>query len=257
MMVPKTLFALLVTLISVTACSAFAPPCVQRGSPSIRSIRSIGSENFSNNQRCCHRDAHHAVLSAEKGGGGGGSDLNFDSFLSSLPSPEAVKENIMEGKMGERGELYVIAQFGLLLLIAIGSVPIIGDALEYLIGPSLIFIGLFLVYKGAADLQDNLSPWPIPADPKSGRGSLINQGIYSQIRHPMYTGLIVGMTGLSLVTDSVSRMLLTCLLYFVLDAKSEYEETELIRAYGASYKEYRREVPGKFLPSSINDLFAQ
>ena len=31
----------------------------------------------------------------------------------------------LKGKFGERGEQYVIAQFGLLLLIAIGSVPVV------------------------------------------------------------------------------------------------------------------------------------
>ena len=124
----------------------------------------------------------------------------------------------LKGKFGERGEQYVIAQFGLLLLIAIGSVPFVGGALAFFLGPSLILAGLFSVYRSAADLQNNLSPWPVPSDPNSGRGSLIDEGIYSYIRHPMYSGVLFGMIGLSLITDSVMRLLLTGALYFVLDA---------------------------------------
>ena len=35
----------------------------------------------------------------------------------------AVKENIQSGDVGERGEAYVVAQFSLLLFIALGTVP--------------------------------------------------------------------------------------------------------------------------------------
>lgn len=149
-----------------------------------------------------------------------------------------------KGSVGERGENYVIAQFSLFLFIAIGTVPFIGDALVDLLGPSLILAGLYLVYRSAADLGDNLSPWPVP--PK--KGGLVDGGIYSYIRHPMYSGALLGMTGLSLITDSVTRLLLTIALYFVLDAKSEFEESKLIEIYGSSYEDYRSEVKEKFFP---------
>ena len=127
-----------------------------------------------------------------------------------------------------------------------------GDLLPFL-GPLFILAGLFVVYRAAADLKDNLSPWPVPAE--SGRGSLINGGIYSSMRHPMYSGLLLGMTGLSLATDSITRLVLTCGLYFVLDAKSDYEESKLIERYGNEYKDYQVEVKGKLIPSGIKELF--
>ena len=174
------------------------------------------------------------------------------SFLSSLPSPDAVKENTLEGKFGERGEQYVMAQFSLFVFIALGTVPIVGDFITPFLGPSFILVGLILVYKAATDLKNNLSPWPAPTDPKSGRGSLIDGGIYSYVRHPMYSGVLFGMFGLSLLTDSVVRMLLTLTLYFVLDAKSDFEEEKLIETYGAQYEGYRNEVKGKFLPLDLH-----
>jgi len=160
----------------------------------------------------------------------------------------------LKGKVGERGEQYVIAQFSLFFFIAIGSVPIIGDALISLLGPVLILGGLFLVYRAVFDLKDNLSPWPTPADPESGRGSLINEGIYSYIRHPMYSGSLFGMAGLSLITDSATRFLLTLALSFVLDAKSDFEETKMTEAYGAEYVEYKGKVQSKFIPP-LTDIF--
>ncbi|KAK1738153.1 protein-S-isoprenylcysteine O-methyltransferase [Skeletonema marinoi] len=176
-----------------------------------------------------------------------------NNILSSLqlPSPEAVKENILEGNVGERGETYVVAQFSLLFFIAIG----VGDVVTTILGPVFIIAGLILVYKSAADLKDNLSPWPVATDPKAGRGSLINEGIYSYIRHPMYAGLLLGMTGLSILTDSITRLLLTFALYLVLDAKSDFEEASLVKTYGSDYGEYKAKVKSKFFPLDVNSVF--
>eukprot|EP00580_Thalassiosira_gravida_P004411 CAMPEP_0201625952 /NCGR_PEP_ID=MMETSP0493-20130528/1547_1 /ASSEMBLY_ACC=CAM_ASM_000838 /TAXON_ID=420259 /ORGANISM="Thalassiosira gravida, Strain GMp14c1" /LENGTH=239 /DNA_ID=CAMNT_0048095999 /DNA_START=52 /DNA_END=769 /DNA_ORIENTATION=- len=236
-MVSKTLSTLSFSVLCALKCSAFMP----------HTHRSL--INRSTN---CSNKNYHAVLLAVKGNGG-----ELDSILSSLPSPEAVKMNMVEGKVGERGEQYVVAQFGLLLLIAIGGVPFVGDDMSSFLGLSLIFAGLLSVYKAATDLKSNLSPWPVPADPKSGRGSLVDEGIYSYIRHPMYSGVLFGMIGLSLVTDSVTRLLLTGALYFVLDAKSNYEEEKMIDAYGLEYEDYQMRVQGKFLPPGVNDIFAK
>ena len=157
-----------------------------------------------------------------------------------------------KGKAGERGEQYVIAQFSLFLFIAIGGLPIVGDALFSVLGPTLILSGLFLVYRSAVDLDNNLSPWPVPT--QSGRGSLVDGGIYSYLRHPMYSGSLLGMAGLGLITDSVTRLFLTVLLYFVLDAKSDYEETKLIEKFGSDYEEYKMRVQGKFCPPNMNSI---
>ncbi len=183
--------------------------------------------------------------------------LDVSNIVSSLqlPSPAAVKENIFEGNVGERGETYVIAQFSLLFCIAIGTVPFVGVLLTSILGPAFIVAGLILVYKSAADLKDNLSPWPVPTDPKAGRGSLINSGIYTYIRHPMYSGLLMGMAGLSIFTDSTTRLMLTFALYLVLDAKSDFEEASLVKTYGSEYVEYKAKVQHKFFPLDVNSIF--
>jgi protein-S-isoprenylcysteine O-methyltransferase Ste14 len=163
----------------------------------------------------------------------------------------AVKENIKSGDVGERGEAYVVAQFSLLLFIALGTVPVVGDALSFTLGPGLVGVGLVIVYKAAVDLGTNLSPWPTPADPSTGRGSLVDTGVYSLMRHPMYSGLIFGMTGLSVATDSALRLLLTAALYLVLDAKADYEECKLMETYGNEYIMYMLKVQDKIIPFSL------
>lgn len=230
--IPKaTLFLVFVGATMIAACSAFVATPAR--------YTSIAKPERQ----------HLSTLYAEE------NDDVIDKALESLPSPDTIMDNVMDGKFGERGEQYVILQFGLFLFIAIGNVPIIGDTLFTLLGPLLILTGLVAVYKAAADLKDNLSPWPVPTDPESGRGSLVNSGIYSYVRYPMYTGVLLGMAGLSVITDSVIRLLLTCTLYYVLDIKSDYEEQKLAETYGGDYEKYKQDVTEKFFPADLTKVF--
>ena len=201
------------------------------------------------------KSVNKSVLAAsEKENVEAANDLNIDVLSSlQLPSPEAVKDNILEGEFGERGETYVVAQFSLLFFIALG----LGDFLTTILGPAFIVAGLILVYKSAADLKDNLSPWPVATDPNNGRGSLIDEGIYNYVRHPMYAGLLMGMTGLSILTDSTTRLLLTFALYLVLEAKSDFEEKSLKEMYGSEYDEYKAKVNSKFFPLDVKSIFTK
>lgn len=216
-----------------------------RGIALIPLLIAATSSAFAPQLRPCRLHGHHDrrrlssdfILLLEKD-----DDVSVDTYLS---SPLQVPSSVLKDG---RGEKYVLAQFSLLFCIAIGTIPLIGDALSSFLGPSLIVTGLVLVYKSAADLKDNLSPWPVATDPKSGRGSLVRDGIYSYARHPMYSGLLFGMIGLSIFTDSTFRMMLTFLLYVVLDAKSDFEEASLEKTYGSEYAEYRANVQSKFFP---------
>jgi protein-S-isoprenylcysteine O-methyltransferase Ste14 len=220
-------------VVVIPSCAAFAPTtarvCKYVAQPKLSNILHVQKENTD----------------------------GIDKILESLPSADTIRDNIMNGKFGERGEQYVIAQFSLFLFIAIGNVPFIGDTITTFLAPLLIISGLFAVYKSAADLRDNLSPWPVPTDPESGRGSLVNTGIYAYVRHPMYTGVLLGMAGLSIITDSVARMVLTCALYYVLDVKSDYEEEKLGEIYGEEYRKYQQDVKGKFFPADPMRLWSK
>lgn len=90
-------------------------------------------------------------------------------------------------------------------------------------GPGLLLGGTVVVFKAFADLgSDSLSPFPSP--PKGA--ALKMDGIYSQMRHPMYTGLLMVMAGLSIASNSADRLLLTGLLWYLLEVKADKEEGE-------------------------------
>ena len=173
-----------------------------------------------------------------------------------IERPKAIWRRVVvasPGEWGNRGEGYVAAQFGILLCIALGTVPLVGGLIDAVLGPALIFLGLGVLYASAIQLGDALTPFPAPLKgaPSGGDGGprLIRSGVYSLVRHPMYAGTLCGMAGLSVLTDSAMRLILTVVLASVLDAKSDYEERGLEEAY-PEYAEYRRQVEGKFVPRS-------
>jgi len=137
---------------------------------------------------------------------------------------------------GTRGEVYFAAQAGLILCILLGGVPILGEPLQAVLGPLLLLSGLLIAVLSVADLgSDSLSPFPKPTT----SGSLKTTGIYAQMRHPMYTGLLMIMLGLSVSTNSADRLLLTGFLYYLIEVKSDKEEIFLMEEYGNEYKAYQ------------------
>lgn len=162
----------------------------------------------------------------------------------------AIKDNAFKGELGTRGEIYVVAQFSILLFVLIGTIPIIGNTFISIIGPFLLLSGIAIIVLGVLDLGSSLSPWSVPVD--NNDSTLIKTGMYQYIRHPLYSGLIASCTGLGIITESSTRLLLTILLIYVLNLKSNIEEQELINKYNNDYKNYQKDVTGKFFP---NELF--
>ncbi|GKY99524.1 hypothetical protein MPSEU_000906500 [Mayamaea pseudoterrestris] len=174
-------------------------------------------------------------------------ELDWDRLSDSV---SGVKENVMQGEVGQRGELWFIAQLVCLLGILGGGVPFIGNALFFLLGPGLLLIGAAAILLSVMDMGSALSPWP---KPPSGQG-LITDGLFAQCRHPMYAGLLAACAGLAVVTDSVPRLVLTAVLYAIFQSKSNLEEYELSQMYGQEYSSYKAQVPDKFVPKAIMDV---
>jgi len=158
------------------------------------------------------------------------------------------------GTPGKRGELYFGAQTALVLLVLVGELPLVGDPLKFALGSGAIFGGVGAIIAGVVELGDQLSAWPVPATSSSSQkkedGLIVDTGIYSLVRHPIYAGLISICGGLGFVTDSTVRIFFTILLYYCLEKKSEFEEGKIIEE-DPSYILYREEVRGKFIPHEI------
>lgn len=106
----------------------------------------------------------------------------------------------------------------------------------------LAIFGVVIVLLAILQLNKNLSPFP---SPKSG-SQLIKTGLYKFIRHPIYTGIILTFLGFSIYSESIYRLIITAILYFLFLLKSGYEE-KLLQKKFSEYEEYRSKT-GRFFP---------
>jgi protein-S-isoprenylcysteine O-methyltransferase Ste14 len=115
-------------------------------------------------------------------------------------------------------------------------------------------LGVSMILISIVEMGPALSPWPQP--PKNNNNNnkgLVTKGLYAEVRHPMYTGLLATSVGLSIVSDSATRLLLSLVLWYILDVKTNKEEEFLMEAYSKDYAKYKQQVPNKFLPKIVVD----
>lgn len=106
----------------------------------------------------------------------------------------------------------------------------------------LTAIGVLVILFGILNLNQNLSPFPTPKK----NASLISNGIYNYVRHPIYSGLILSMVSYAMYSESVFRLIIALTLLVVFYFKSDLEEKLLMERF-SYYKEYRK-TTGRFCP---------
>lgn len=152
---------------------------------------------------------------------------------------------------GRHGEYWVLAQgvilVGFVLLpvwhpAAWGNLSAIVDYGRKAIALFLAAFAVVLLGKGLLDLGENLTPLPYPRED----GSLVQTGIYGIVRHSLYSGLIFATAAYTLWTLSVPHLLMTAVLFTVLDIKARKEEAWLQGRF-PEYADYRQRV-SKFIP---------
>jgi protein-S-isoprenylcysteine O-methyltransferase Ste14 len=152
--------------------------------------------------------------------------------------------------LGPRGEGWVAAKLVLFAIIVIaglrdwvghGSVTPWGPAVSA-IGIVAIVVGGSVAARGIWDLRSRLSPFPRP----TAGAPLVESGAYRLIRHPIYSGLMLGAIGWGLVTGSILAIGAAGLLFLLLVAKSQREEVWLAAIhpeYGAYQQRTKRLIP--------------
>jgi protein-S-isoprenylcysteine O-methyltransferase Ste14 len=152
--------------------------------------------------------------------------------------------------LGPRGEGWVVAQFVLIAIIAVagfrdlvgrGSFTPWGPALS-VIGIVAIVVGGCLAGRGIWDLKASMSPFPRPI----AGAPLVESGAYRLIRHPIYSGLVLGAVGWGLVTGSILAIAMAGLLFLLFAGKSRREEAWLAAIhpeYGAYQQRTKRLIP--------------
>jgi protein-S-isoprenylcysteine O-methyltransferase Ste14 len=114
----------------------------------------------------------------------------------------------------------------------------------YLAGFVLYGIGVALTF--AAQLAMGKS-WRIGVD-ATERTELVAHGLFGIVRNPIYTAMIVAVTGLTLMCCSALTCVALVLLFVALELQVRaVEEPHLARTHGESYSRYTARV-GRFLP---------
>lgn len=73
---------------------------------------------------------------------------------------------------------------------------------------------------------------------------LIRGGPYAIVRHPIYTGLLLGFLGMALITGELGGLLGLTLLFVAFWLKSRTEEVFMRQQFGAQYTQYQHDVKG-------------
>lgn len=103
-------------------------------------------------------------------------------------------------------------------------------------GIMLIVAGLIiLVWAVAAMRKSRLRIFPEPASDST----LIRNGPYNLIRHPMYTSLLTGVTGLLVMDPGPMRLAVFAILIVVLLLKLNHEEKLLAKKF-REYEAYKK-----------------
>jgi protein-S-isoprenylcysteine O-methyltransferase Ste14 len=85
-------------------------------------------------------------------------------------------------------------------------------------------------------------------DGTGGRPKLVDSGVYSCVRHPMYLGTLLLCTGFFLAVPSPSALVVLIVFFVLYDKMATYEENDLIRILGREYVTYQQRVPKWLLP---------
>jgi len=146
--------------------------------------------------------------------------------------------------MGKRGEGWFVVQLVLFAVILLAPpVPAVTFPLWLrAMGLGLLVVGGVMGTAGILALGSNLTAFPKPIE----GGTLVTKGMYSLVRHPIYSGLILGTSGLGIFRESLLGIGLAVVLFIFFDLKSRREEKWLVEAY-PGYVDYRKRVK-KLIP---------
>ena len=140
---------------------------------------------------------------------------------------------------------YILLAIQGTLLIAILYYPGVREGgVHILLANSLRIIGLTVVLVALWQLRK----YSLTALPEPVRGAqLLTKGLYSHMRHPIYSGLILWGVGTVMIRPGLVRAGLLLALVLLFWFKSQREERLLGKAFGSRYERYRLSTP-RFIP---------
>lgn len=150
------------------------------------------------------------------------------------------------GNQARTARLLVAGQFALIAVIVLlpgrRDWPV-SSALDVACLIAVIVGGAIMVV-GATALGRGLTATPLP----NAHAELRTSGLYRFVRHPIYTGLLLVMSALTVASGSVLRLLVLGLLVALLAGKARWEEARLVARF-PGYTQYAARTP-RFIPFS-------
>ncbi len=138
-----------------------------------------------------------------------------------------------------------------LLTAALGSAPFpdpfahsSGNLIASLLGLGELWSGLFMFLGGAIIVVAVVlvaSSWRRIHDADGKR--LVTDGPYAVVRHPQYTGLMLGILGALVQWPTLLTLLMAPVLVFTYYRLARREERELEKRFGDEYAAYRAQTP--------------
>jgi protein-S-isoprenylcysteine O-methyltransferase Ste14 len=116
-------------------------------------------------------------------------------------------------------------------LLGLGS---LGAAIETIVGYALLLAGALLIVKGWVKIY-------------FAGGNLVDDGVYSLIRHPQYGGLFLVVLGELVDWPTIPSLALAPIIVWMYVRLARREESRLDGKFGADYRDYRQRVP-MFVP---------
>ena len=146
---------------------------------------------------------------------------------------------------GQRGEWYVVIQFVLFALVAVGPTrwhgwpprPFPGGQPVGIVGAAMMIVGLAVAIWGGLMHGAGLQALPYPPE----GGTLLHAGPYRLVRHPIYSGAVFAAFGWALWRNGWLTLVYAALLFLLFDAKARREERWLVEKF-PSYTGYQRRV---------------
>lgn len=125
--------------------------------------------------------------------------------------------------------------FGLRFLPEVSSVLYVGFVIS--------MVGILFSIWGRMALGSN---WSADAVLKSGQ-TLIRNGPYALVRHPIYSGITLGMIGSAIALGNVGGLLAVILILIFSFLRITYEESMMNEKFGDEWKKYAKRVK-RFIP---------
>jgi protein-S-isoprenylcysteine O-methyltransferase Ste14 len=143
-----------------------------------------------------------------------------------------------------RGNLYVAIQFVFLAVLVFAPAGALWptNGVVGFAGVALEVVGFGVLAVSFINLGKSLTAHPMPL----ATGALKTSGLYAVVRHPIYLGLLLVATGLTLHGASLWHVVGLVGLSVLLHVKAGFEE-RLLRAAYPEYEAYARRV-GRLIP---------